>query len=142
MTSKKSSTRDKASSFLSGFGTAGGPIGSPALVGFGATDVAQQVGYGNSDQYLAIRMAGGAPVVGQANAPQPRMPQDLDAAYLKLNLPGSPLPRNGLLMPQFLRSAEMVQNQISMNEQYNLMKGMPLTGQLPMSIQPPTSRKK
>lgn len=142
MASKKSSTRDKTNAFLSGLGTAGGPIGSPSLIGFGATDLAQQISYGTSDQYLAIRMAGSAPVVGKANAPQPSMPQDLDAAYLKLNLPGSPLPRNGLLAPQFARSAEIIQNQIMANEQFNLTKGMPLAAQFPLPLQPLAPTKK
>lgn len=142
MAAKKSSTRDKTNAFISGLGTAGGPIGSPSLIGFGATDVAQQIAYGTSDQYLAIRMAGAAPVVGKANAPQPPMPQDLDAAYLKLNLPGSPLPRNGLLAPQFARSAEIIQNQIMANEQYNLTKGMPISAQFPLPIQPLAAPKK
>ena len=35
-----------------------------------------------------------------------RMPRDLDNAYLKLNLPGSPLPSNGLLVPGTLMSAD------------------------------------
>lgn len=142
MAAKKSSTRDKTNAFISGLGTAGGPIGSPAMIGFGAADIAQQLVYGNSDQYLEIRMAGAAPAVGSANAPQPPMPRDLDAAYLKLNLPGSPLPRNGLLTPQFARSAEIIQNQIMANEQYNLTKGLPIAARLPLPIQPLAAPKK
>jgi len=36
---KKPSTNEKADQFLAGLGTAGGPIGSPALVNFGAEGV-------------------------------------------------------------------------------------------------------
>lgn len=82
------------------------------------------------------------PKIGNPNAPQPLMPADLDAAYLKLNLPGSPLPRNGLLTAQFVDAAEYAQDQIIANEQRMLMPYMPLTGTLPMSIQPPMPRKK
>jgi hypothetical protein len=142
MASKKASARDRADQFLAAIGTAGGPIGAPGLVAFGASDVARQIQSGNIDQYAAIRMMNGGPVVGDPNAPQPRMPQDLDAAYLKLNLPGSPLPRNGLLAPQFQKAAENIQNQLINQEQYAMMSMMPLTGQLPMLIQPPMPQKK
>jgi hypothetical protein len=142
MASKKASARDRADQFLAAIGTAGGPIGAPGLVAFGASDVARQIQSGNIDQYAAIRMMNGGPVVGDPNAPQPRMPQDPDAAYLKLNLPGSPLPRNGLLAPQFQKAAENIQNQLINQEQYAMMSMMPLTGQLPMLIQPPMPQKK
>lgn len=141
MASKKASAGDRAAQFLAGFGTAGGPIGSPGLVMFGAGDTTRQVQSGNMDEYAVIR-ASAAPVVGNPNAPQPRMPQDLDASYLKLNLPGSPLPRNGLLSPQFLRAAESIQNQLINQEQYAMLPMMPPTGQLPLGIQPPQPQKK
>ena len=142
MASKKASAGDRAAQFLAQIGTAGGPVGSPALVGFGAADLARQLQSGNTDEYAALRMTNQAPLVGNPNAPQPRMPQDLDASYLKLNLPGSPLPRNGLLTPQFLDSAEYTQDQIIANEQYAMTRFMPITGQLPMGIQPPMPQKK
>ena len=142
MASKKASAGDRAAQFLASFGTAGGPIGSPALVMFGAGDTARQVQSGNVDEYAAIRAAAAAPLVGNPNAPQPPMPADLDAAYLKLNLPGSPLPRNGLLAPQFQRAAEFTQNQAISNEQLIMSRFMPPTGQLPMGIQPPMPQKK
>ena len=141
MASKKASAGDRAAQFLASFGTAGGPIGAPGLVMFGAGDTARQVQSGNIDEYAAIRAAS-APVVGNPNAPQPRMPQDLDASYLKLNLPGSPLPRNGLLTPQFQKAAEMMQEQALANEQLMLSRFMPPTGQLPLGIQPPMPQKK
>jgi hypothetical protein len=70
------------------------------------------------------------------------MPRDLDSAYLKLNLPGSPLPRNGLLAPQFQTAAENAQNMAFTNEQYMVMRAMPLVPPLPMGIQPPMPQKK
>jgi hypothetical protein len=142
MASKKASARERADQFIAAIGTAGGPVGAPGLVSFGATDLATQVQSGNVDQYASIRMMNGGVQVGNPNAPQPPMPQDLDASYMKLNLPGSPLPRNGLLAPQFARSAEMIQNQIQANEQMMLTQYMPPTGQLPMGIQPPMPQKK
>ena len=142
MASKKASAGDRAAQFLASFGTAGGPVGAPGLVMFGAGDTARQVQSGNVDEYAALRMMGGAPAVGNPNAPQPPMPQDLDAAYLKLNLPGSPLPRNGLLTPRFLDSAEYTQDAIIANEQRMMSQFMPPTGQLPMGIQPPMPQKK
>jgi hypothetical protein len=141
MASKKASAGDRAAQFLASFGTAGGPIGSPGLVMFGAGDTARQVQSGNVDEYAVIRAAS-APVIGNPNAPQPPMPQDLDTAYLKLNLPGSPLPRNGLLVPQFQKAAEFAQNQSIANEQYMMQQFMPPTGQLPLGIQPPMPQKK
>ena len=142
MASKKASAGERAAQFLAQIGTAGGPKGSPALIGFGAGDLQQQLQSGNIDEYMASRARGMAPKVGNPNVPQPPMPADLDASYLKLNLPGSPLPRNGLLTPQFVDAAEYAQDQIVANEQRMLMPYMPPVGQLPMGIQPPMPRKK
>jgi hypothetical protein len=142
MASKKASAGDRAAQFLSQIGTAGGPIGSPSLATFGVGDLQQQAQFGHIDEYAQIRARGMAPQIGNPNAPQPRLPADLDASDLKLNLPGSPLPRNGLLAPHFLDAAEYTQDQIIMNEQRMLMPYMPPVGQLPMGIQPPMPRKK
>lgn len=142
MASKKGSAGDRAAQFLAQIGTAGGAKGSPGLVGFGIGDLQQQIQSGNVDEYAPIRARSFGPAVGQPNAPQPPMPADLDAAYLKLNLPGSPLPRNGLLANQFIDSAQYAQDQIVSNEQQMLMQMMPFTGQLPVGIQPPMPRKK
>ena len=142
MDAKKESAGKRTEQFLAKIGTAGGPIGSPFLFGFGAGNLAQQVQAGMVDEYAPIRARGVAPQIGNPNAPQPRMPGDLDAAYLKLNLPGSPLPRNGLLAPQFLDSAEYTQDAIVANEQRMYSQFMPMTGQLPMGIQPPMPQKK
>jgi hypothetical protein len=142
MASKKASVGDRAEKFLASIGTAGGPIGSPALVGFGGQDILQQLKFGVADQYAPIREAAEAPVIGKPNQVQPSLPRDLDAAYLKLNLPGSPLPRNGLLTPQFLDSAQFTQDAIIANEQLLMANAMPPTGQLPVVIQPPVPQKK
>jgi hypothetical protein len=77
--------------------------------------------------------------VGEAAA----MPSDLDASYLKLNLPGSPLPANGLLAPRNIRAAEQTQDLIAANEQMFLRQYLPAAGlmQLPVG-QPPLESKK
>jgi len=141
MAVKKSSARKRAEEFLLNVGTAGGPVGSEGLYTFGATDLAAQVQSGNIDQYAAMRGANGGRVVGQANAPAPAMPRDIDSAYLKLNLPGSPLARNALLSPQLQHAAEFTQNNIITNEQYMLMQAMPPTGMLPMGLPPANNSK-
>ena len=142
MASKKGSARERAQQFLANIGTAGGPVGSEGLVSFGATDLASQVQYGNVDQYAAIRGDATGRVVGSYDQPAPAMPRDLDSSYMKLNLPGSPLPRLGLLVPQFQSSAEIVQNQITTSQQYEMSAAMPQTGFLPMGLQPPANSKK
>ena len=136
---KKKSTTEKADQFLSGLGTAGGPIGSPQLMGFGGSDLQSQVMSGNIDEYASIRMRQGDTRVAESAA----MPSDLDASYLKLNLPGSPLPANGLLAPQAIRAAEQTQDLIMANEQQFLAQYLPAAGlmQLPVG-QPPLESKK
>ena len=131
---KKPSTNEKADQFLAGLGTAGGAIGSPQLIGFGATDVQNQVVSGNTDEYANIRMRQGDTRIGEAAA----MPPDLDASYLKLNLPGSPLPVNGLLAPQNIDRAAETQKMIMTEEQMFLARFIPAAGlsQLPVG-QPP-----
>ena len=136
---KKPSTNEKADQFLAGLGTAGGAIGSPQLIGFGATDVQNQVVSGNTDEYANIRMRQGDTRIGESAA----MPSDLDASYLKLNLPGSPLPANGLLAPQNVNAAEATQKMIMSEEQMFLAQFLPAAGltQLPVG-QPPLESKK
>ena len=139
MKHKKTSTTEKADKFLKSIGTAGGPIGSPQLVGFGGTDTMSQLAAGNRDEYANIRMKEGDTRVVEGA----KMPSDLDASYLKLNLPGSPLPANGLLAPQNLRAAEQTQDVIRSQEQMFLAKFIPAAGlmQLPVG-QPPLESKK
>lgn len=142
MAPKKASTRDKAQQFLNQFGTAGGPIGAPGLAVFGTNDLFQQVRAGNTDEYAYIRGINSTPRVENPNSPLPPLPQDLDSSYLKLNLPGSPLPRLGLLAPQFVDAAQYAQDNIVANEQYLMNQFMPMIGQLPLLPQPPAPRKK
>tara|TARA_B100000482_G_C12516659_1_gene262758 strand:+ start:393 stop:821 length:429 start_codon:yes stop_codon:yes gene_type:complete len=139
MKKKKARTTEKADQFLQAMGTAGGPIGAPQLVGFGGMDVQQQIAFGNTDEYAAIRMREGDTRVIEGA----KMPSDLDASYLKLNLPGSPLPANGLLAPQNMVAAERNQNFIRSEEQMFLAQYMPTAGlmQLPMG-QPPLESEK
>ena len=131
---KKPSTNEKADQFLAGLGTAGGPIGSPALINFGASDIQNQIITGNSDDYANIRMRQGDTRIGESAA----MPADLDASYVKLNLPGSPLPVNGLLAPQNIIGAQQTQDMIMSQEQMFLAQYLPAAGlsQLPVG-QPP-----
>ena len=136
---KKKSSTEKTDQFLAGLGTAGGAIGSPSLVGFGGTDIQRQVMSGNIDEYANIRMRQGDTRVGESAA----MPSDLDASYLKLNLPGSPLPVNGLLAPQNMDAAEQTQKMIMSEEQMFLAQYLPAAGlsQLPVG-QPPLESEK
>jgi len=136
---KKPSTNEKADQFLAGLGTAGGPIGSPALVNFGASDIQNQIITGNSDDYANIRMRQGDTRIGESAA----MPADLDASYVKLNLPGSPLPVNGLLAPRNMINAELRQDMMLSQEQMFLANFLPIAGlsKLPVG-QPPLESKK
>ena len=136
---KKKSTTEKTDHFLSGLGTAGGAIGSPQLIGFGGSDIQRQVMSGNIDEYANIRMRQGDTRIGESAA----MPQDLDASYLKLNLPGSPLPVNGLLAPQNIDAAEATQKMIMSEEQMFLAQYLPAAGlsQLPVGRPPLESEK-
>ena len=136
---KKASTTEKADKFLQGIGTAGGPIGSPQLIGFGGMDTMSQVAAGNRDEYANIRMQQGDTRVVEGA----KMPYDLDASYLKLNLPGSPLPANGLLAPRNVRAAEQTQDAIMGSAQQFLAQYLPAAGlmQLPVG-QPPLESKK
>ena len=131
---KKKSSTEKTDQFLAGLGTAGGAIGSPSLVGFGGTDIQNQVMSGNIDEYANIRMRQGDTRVGESAA----MPSDLDASYLKLNLPGSPLPANGLFAPRNIVAAEQTQDMRLSQEQMFLAQYLPAAGlsRLPVG-QPP-----
>ena len=142
MASKKAGVGDRAAQFLSAIGTAGGPIGSPALFSFGAGSLSQQLGAGNSDQYAAIRGVGTGPAIGDPRAPQPAMAQNLDASYLKLNLPGSPLPANGLFTDKYVKASQITQDQMLANEQLMMTQMAPMTGQLPVVVQPPVPQQK
>ena len=133
MAKKKAKASDKADAFLQDLGTAGGAIGSPGLMTFGAGDVERQVVYGNSDNYFSLR--------GQKIEAAP-MPQDLDASYLKLNLPGSPLPMNALGSVQNLDQSIMNQKMFLSQYQMTLAQMMPASAfqQLPFGYPPPKKK--
>ncbi len=136
---KKKSTTEKADQFLTGLGTAGGAIGSPQLVGFGGTDVQSQVMSGNVDEYQNIRMRQAEINIGESIP----MPPDLDASYLKLNLPGSPLPANAVLAKNNIIRAQQTQDLIMSQGQMFLTQYLPAAGlsQLPVGQPPLESRK-
>lgn len=141
MAKKKAGARKRAEDFIQAIGTAGGALGSPGLVQFGAGDIQRQVALGQSDEYAAYRAQDMQAGLGSPNAPSIPMPRDLDLAYLKLNLPGSPLPQNAMFMPQNLAIAEAQQGAIGAQAQQFLAQQMPMTGQLPMGLPQPKSKK-
>ena len=134
MAKKKANAQEKTDAFLAGLGTAGGAIGSPGLVMFGAGDVQRQVITGNSDNNWAAKE--------QQMVEDAAMPQNLDASYLKLNLPGSPLPMNGLTSVQNLNASISNQKMFLSHYQMTLAQMMPPGGfqQLPMGL-PPVKKK-
>jgi len=134
MAKKKASAQDKADAFLAGLGTAGGAIGSPGLVTFGAGDTQRQVMTGNMDNNWAVKE--------QQIVEDAPMPQNLDASYLKLNLPGSPLPMNGLLANQNLDASMSNQKMFLSQYQMTLAQMMPPAAfqQLPMGYPPPKKK--
>ena len=70
------------------------------------------------------------------------MPQDLDASYLKLNLPGSPLPMNALGSVQNLDESIMNQKMFLSQYQMTLAQMMPASAfqQLPFGYPPPKKK--
>ena len=134
MAKKKPSAQDKTASFLSGFGTAGGGIGAPGLTMFGAGDSQRQVVYGMTDNNAPLRGAG---VVGGA-----AMPPDLDASYLKLNLPGSPLPLNAMSSVQNLRASINNQKMFIAQYQMTLAQMMPPAANQQLPVGYPPAKKK
>ena len=130
----KKKAQERADDFLAGLGTAGGAIGSPGLVTFGAGDTQRQVITGNSDNNWAAKE--------QQMVEDAAMPQNLDASYLKLNLPGSPLPMNGLTSVQNLNASISNQKMFLSHYQMTLAQMMPPGGfqQLPMGL-PPVKKK-
>ena len=133
MAKKKARAQDKADAFLAGLGTSGGAIGSPGLIEFGAGDIQRQVITGNSDNYWSLR----DPEVSTSP-----LPQDLDAAYLKLNLPGSPLPGNALTAVQNLAATVVNQQRFLAEYQMSMAQMMPPGAfeYLPLGYPPPKKK--
>ena len=134
MAKRKANAQEKTDAFLAGLGTAGGAIGSPGLMTFGAGDIERQVITGNTDNNWAAKE--------QQMVEDSPMPQNLDASYLKLNLPGSPLPINGLTAAQNLNTSINNQKMFLSHYQMTLAQMMPPGGyqQLPMGY-PPAKKK-
>ena len=134
MAKKKANAQERTDAFLAGLGTAGGAIGAPGLVMFGAGDTQRQVMTGNMDNNFAVKE--------QQIVEDAPMPQNLDASYLKLNLPGSPLPMNGLTSVQNLNASISNQKMFLSQYQMTLAQMMPPGGfqQLPMGY-PPVKKK-
>jgi hypothetical protein len=134
MAKRKANAQEKTDAFLAGLGTAGGAIGSPGLMTFGAGDIERQVITGNMDNNWAAKE--------QQIVEDAPMPQNLDASYLKLNLPGSPLPMNGLTASQNLNASINNQKMFLSHYQMTLAQMMPPGGfqQLPMGY-PPVKKK-
>ena len=81
MAKKKAGARKRAEDFIQAIGTAGGALGAPGLVQFGAGDIQRQVVLGQTDEYSVYREQDMEAGVGSPNAPTPPMPRDLDGAY-------------------------------------------------------------
>ena len=133
MARQKRKPATRADAFLQGLGTSGGAIGSPNLVAFGAGDIQNQIGFGLIDNNAAKRN----PDVTSA-----AMPTDLDSSYLKLNLPGSPLPIMGLTAAQTLTNAIFNQRMFLAEYQVQMAKFMPRGAQIPLPVGFPPAKKK
>ena len=134
MAKRKANAQETTDAFLAGLGTAGGAIGSPGLVTFGAGDTQRQVITGNMDNNWAAKE--------QQVVEDAPMPQNLDASYLKLNLPGSPLPINALTSVQNLNASTSNQKMFLSHYQMTLAQMMPPAGyqQLPLGYPPPKKK--
>lgn len=139
----KASVGQKASQFLSQIGTGGGPVGAmntPGLVAFGQGDLNRQLVMGNTDPYAAARMQGNAPILGSPSGAAhpglqsaPTMSPNIDASYVHLDVPGSPLPMYGLMAAHSAKAAQVTQDNILAMDQRMLAGMIPPTGQLPVT---------
>jgi len=103
-----------------------------------AHDPALQRMSGPSNQGISLTNAGAAPPGGPAGAVPIMgqggvMPDNLQAGYLHLNMPGSPLGSMGLLSNNATRRAEIVQDAILSNQQQYMMGAMAPHGPLPIT---------
>lgn len=138
----QASAGQRASQFLAQVGTGGGPVGgmnTPGMVAFGAGDIQRQLMMGTTDYYMAQRTMSPDPVLGAPHGimnpklqSAPTMPDNLQAGYVHLNVPGSPLPMYGMMTPHAAKAAQITQDNIRAMDQRMLAGGMPITGQLPM----------
>jgi hypothetical protein len=137
----KASVGKRAEQFLASIGTAGGAVGAPGLVTFGAGNLQEQLSAAQMNPYLPIQQEAvkQGTVVGSPHASNmapglstPSMPRDFDSGYMHLNIPGSPLPMYGLMAAHNKIAAHGIQNQSRAMQQHALLPFMPLTGQLPV----------
>lgn len=143
----KQPIRDRISSFIQGPTSAGmlGALGHSLSPGAAQTVAAANTAHNPATQRMSGQAlsgintvsastampgpAGAVPTMGQG-AP---LPDDLQAGYLHLNLPGSPLGPMAMLSNNASRRAQVVQDSIMAHEQ-QLMSGMMIPrGNLPMT---------
>lgn len=121
----------RAANFIAAIGTSGGPVGSAALIGFGAGAVTGALASAYQREQGQHRMAGEAIEIGSPHSQSVVMPPDLQAGYLNLNTFGSPLPAHGLMGAHNLRASQRIQDQATASAQQYISAYMPQTGQVP-----------
>jgi len=121
----------RAANFIAAIGTSGGPVGSAALIGFGAGAVTGALATAYQREQGLHRMAGEAIEIGSPHSQSVVMPPDLQAGYLNLNTFGSPLPTHGLMGAHNLRASQRIQDQATASAQQYISAYIPQTGQLP-----------
>ena len=143
----KQSIRDRISSFIQGPTSSGmlGALGHSLSSGAAQTVAAANLPHNPAMQRMSGPALGGintvsastampgpagaVPVMGQGSP----LADDLQAGYLHLNQPGSPLGPMGMLATNSARRAQIVQDAIMANEQ-QMMSGMMIPrGNLPMT---------
>jgi hypothetical protein len=101
-----------------------------SLLGAGALGAAAGVAASRQSEEKRQRMAGDKPIIG-GNV----MPSDLQAGYLNLAIPGSPLGGMGLLAGNHLRQGQVMQDAL-VAQQHRMKDAMvSYRGQLPLSYQ-------
>lgn len=108
-----------------GYGVMGG-----SLLAAGAAGMAAGVAAARQPEEKRQRMAGDRPIIGGSI-----MPADLQAGYLNLAIPGSPLGGMGLLAGNHLRQGQVMQDAL-VAQQHRMKDAMvSYRGQLPLSYQ-------
>ena len=101
-----------------------------SLLAAGADGVAAGVAASRQPEQTRQRMAGDRPIIGGSV-----MPSDLQAGYLNLAVPGSPLGGMGLLSGNQLRNSQNMQDMI-VAQQHRMKDSMVIPrGSLPLSHQ-------
>lgn len=143
----KQPIRDRISAFVQGPTAAGmlGALGHSLSPGSAQTVAAANAPHNPAMQRMSGQSTGGINTVSASTAmPGPAgavpmmgqgapLADDLQAGYLHLNLPGSPLGPMGMLASNSARRAQVVQDAMVANEQ-RMMTGMMIPrGNLPMT---------